>query len=450
MFSTIIQFFTKTFNNRECALITLALAALLFSAFSKGARSAIKGLLVIFFSKQILRIYALMVTYIAAWIYLFYRLELWELPLLKDTIKWFLFAATVTFFKVQKFQKDNGEYKKTFKEIIAGSTFLEFFTDKFSFSYLTELVLIPVATLLALMKVFTEKDQKYSAVNKFFRRLLMLIGFYFLGHIIYDAIAQWHTWTTLDSLKEFLLAPVLSILLLPFIFALSVHMTYQTQFIVLERKIKPPRLLKVAKRKAFWAFGVNYKSLMRWQNRLPFDELTTKVAIVNSITALKNTQQIEKHPPHVPYEKGWSPYLAQKFMEPKFIMGYYDPRCANNWMSDSNLVYTGDTLQSNYFRYEVLGRQDAATTLELHLTIMTPDEAIDIESLQLAYYWKLCKEALGCQELPSKLEQAVLNGKNCKLKINATNVELEKERWKNATNAWSVTLSLQRGEVLDF
>jgi hypothetical protein len=377
-------------------------------------------------------------------------LELWDVRLLKDTIKWFLFAATVSFFKVQKFQQDTNEYKKTFKEIILGSTFLEFFTDKFSFSYLTELILIPVATLLAIMKVFSEKDQKLNGVSKLVRGLLMLIGFYFLGHIIYNSIIQWHDWVNVDSLREFLLAPILSIFLLPFIFALSVYMTYQTQFVALEMKIDNPSLLRTAKSQAFWAFGFDYKSFIRWQNRLPFDEVTTKSAIENSIFALKHTQQVENHPPIVPFEKGWSPYLAQKFMEPKFKMRYYDPRYGDNWMSESNLVYTGDELLSNYFRYEVLGREDAATTLELHLTVMTPNKAVDIESLQLAYYWKLCKEALGCQELPPTLEQAVVNGKNCKLKIKETYVNLEKERWKNAMNSWSVTLCLQRGEMLDF
>jgi len=107
-------------------------------------------------------------------------------------------------------------------------------------------------------------------------------------------------------------------------------------------------------------------------------------------------------------------------------------------------------MHSNYFRYEVLGRQDAATTLELHLTIMTPNEAKDILSIQLDRYLKLCKEAIRSQELPLKLKQAVLNGKNCKLKLNDTNIKFENEQWENTTGSWSVTLSVQRGEVLDF
>jgi hypothetical protein len=448
---SLIQILTRIFNPRECALLTLAITALIIALCFKGIRKSIKELAVIFFSKQLFRIYALMMVYVAAWVYIFYLLEIWEMPLLKDTIKWFLFAASVMFFKVQKFQEGKKEYSKTFREIFAGSTLMEFFTDKFSFSFLTELILIPLATLIALMRLLTQKEQKYAQTDKFLRGVLMIIGFYFLGHIIYTAVIQLHTWVNMDSLKEFLLAPVLSILLLPFIFLLTVHMTYDTQFMVLARKLPNPQLLHYAKQRALLSFGLDQGSLSRWQGRLQFDQINSKEQINASIASLKTTQLIEKHPPIVPYENGWSPYAAKDFLNPVFVTKSYDSRFEDKWITDSNLIYVeNNKFSSNYFRYEVLGYAEAATCLELHLTVMAPLEDIDLISPLLAYAKMLYKRAIG-MELPAKLKNAIISGRNCKINVQGTKVRLTKEIWPNTLNdCYDITLALYRGKPVDF
>ena len=447
---SIVQTFTSIFNPRECAILTLAAVGVVFALFFRAVRKGLKDLAKIFFGLQLFRIYTLMIIYAVGCVFILYQLDLWELPLLKDTIKWFLFAASVMFFKIQKFQQGKAEYAKTFREIFAGSTLLEFFTDKFSFGYLTELILIPAATLLALMKVFTEKEERYSQVNTLLRRLLMLLGFFFLGHILYSAMTEWQHWANMDSLKEFLLAPVLSILLLPFIFFLAVHMTYQTQFLLLANKFPDRALLRYARRRAMLAFGLDQQSLTRWQGRLTFEQVTTKAQLVKSIKDLKNTQRLEKHPPPVPYEKGWSPQLAADFLKPVFNTKYYDPRFEDNWMTDSNLVYVGREYHSNYFRYEILGKADAVTALELHLNVMAPLEETDLTSPLLAYASRLYQNAMGA-ELPAKLENAIINSKNCRLTVNGTKIRFTKEIWKNTLNdSYSLTLAFYRGKRADF
>jgi hypothetical protein len=135
-----------------------------------------------------MRLYLLMLIYVAAWVILFFRLDLWELGLLKETIKWLLIAGTVTFFHLDKFREDRNEYLKVFKEVFTGSVLLEFFTDKFIFSYWLELLIIPSVLFIALLRLLTEKDKKLKSVDKLLQRLLMLAGALFLLHLIFHGV----------------------------------------------------------------------------------------------------------------------------------------------------------------------------------------------------------------------------------------------------------------------
>lgn len=429
------------FNPRECALLTLGIAGLVAVLFVKDMRRSMWKIVVIFFSQKYFRIYAMLILYVAGLVYGLFLLGLWDVSLLKDTVKWFLFAATVTFTKIRKFQEGNDAYRKTFRDIFTGSTLLEFFTDKFSFGYVAELVLIPLATILAVVK-----DKSIML-----RRCLMLLGFCFLAHLVYSAVTHPAEWFNLQGLKEFALAPALSVLLLPFIFSLALYLTYTTQFAILARKLPDAGLINYAKRKALFAFGTDQQSLMRWQTRMQFQQIDSGEKLIATIADLKMTLVKEKKRPLVSYGDGWSPYLAKDFLNPVFKTKYYEPVYQDNWVCDSNLVYpNGKKYSNNYFHYEVLGYEDTATALELQLNVMAPLDTTDLVSPTLAYAFLLYKNAMG-DELPEKLQNAIINGKSCKLNIGLTKIRLTKEVWpKTVNDCYGITLAFYRGKAVKF
>jgi hypothetical protein len=440
---------TSIFNSRELAILTLVLAGVIVVLFFKQPRSILKDFLKLAFSLLKMRLYLVMLLYMAAWVFLFYQLDLWEPALLKDTIKWLLFAATVTFFHIKKFQEDKKEYIKVFKEVFTGSVLLEFFTDKFTLSYWAELLLLPGITFIVLLRTLTEKEKKFQSVDKVFQRLLMVVGLLFLGHLVLQGIEDFHSWFNKESLKEFLLPVVLSVLLMPYIFALSVYMTYETQFISLSYKLRAPALLPYAKRKAFCSFFWNFRGMERWVGRIKFEDIKSKAELDDSIRAYRKTLENEKLPLVVDPAEGWSPSEAVHFLEPDFKTSFYDPRFEDKWMANSNHSYIGDSSHSNYFRYELIGLELAAHSLELHLTIMTPAESGAALALLGSYAVGLFIKSID-SAMPEKYLNKTFEGKPFKINHGATRIRLERNDWMNTMNSYDLIFTIRRGETKDY
>jgi hypothetical protein len=435
------------FNSRELAILTLVFAGILVAVFFKQPRSLVWDFLKIVFSLLKMRLYVLMLVYVAAWVFLFYKLELWELGLLKDTIKWLIFAGTVTFVHFQKFQEDSKEYMKVFKEVFTFSILLEFFTDKFTFGYWAELVIIPVFLFVGLVRLFTEKDKKYRSADKVFQRFLFLGGALFLIHLVLHGIKEFKSWFTIESLKEFLLPIVLSVILMPYIFALSVYAVYQWQFKVLERKLGEPGLLGYAKWKAFGNFFWHYKDMRRWVLRLKFEKIQTMAELDKSIKALRQTQRNEKEGVLVDHKDCWSPYEAIRFLEPDFKTGVYDPRFDDKWMADSNFVYVGNDRNSNHFWFKIIGLELEAHHLELELNLQTPAEKGRAYELLGSYGVELFVKATG-SALPDKYLDKLFEGKPFSFNHGGTRVRLQRNDWPNHLNhGYDLVLTLRRGDT---
>jgi hypothetical protein len=445
-----MQTLTSIFNPRELAILTLVLAGVIVVLFFKQPRSILKDFLKLAFSLLKMRLYLVMLLYMAMCVYIFYRLDLWEPALLKDTIKWLLFAATVTFFHIKKFQEDKLEYIKVFKEVFTGSVLLEFFTDKFTLSYWAELLLLPSITFIVLMRTLTEKEKKFQSVDKVFQRLLMVVGLLFLGHLVLHGIEDFHSWFNEESLKEFLLPVMLSVLLMPYIFALSVYMTYETQFISLSYKLRAPALLPYAKRKAFRSFFWDFRGMERWVRRIKFEDIKSKMELDDSIRTYRQTLENEKLSLFVGPAEGWSPYEAQYFLEPDFRTGFYDPRFEDKWMADSNHVYIGDSFHSNYFRYEVIGLELVAHSLELHLNIMTPAENGAALAMLGSYALELFIKSTG-SAMQEKYLNKTFEGKPFRFNHGATRIRLERNEWGNTLNkSYDLIFTIQRGDTKDY
>ncbi len=435
------------FNSRELAILTFVLVGMIVFLFFKQSRSILKDFLKLAFSLLKMRLYVVMLLYMATWVFLFYRLDLWGPDLLKDTIKWLLYAATVTFFHIERFREDKREYLKVFKEIFTGSVLLEFFTDKFTLSYWVELLLLPCITCVVLLRTLTKKEKKFQSVDKILQHLLMVVGLLFLGHLVLHGIEDFHSWFNKEGLKEFLLPIILSALLMPYIFVLSIYMTYETQFISLSYKLHAPALLPYAKRKAVKNFFWNFKGMERWVRRIKFEDIRSKAELDDSIRSYRRTLENEKLPPYVDPADGWSPYEALHFLGRDFKTDFYDPRFEDKWMADSNHVYIGDSVHSNYFRYEVLGLELVARSLELHLNIMTPSESTTAYTLLGSYALDLFIKSTN-SAMPEKYLNKVFDGNPFRFNHDGTQIRLERNDWNNALNkSYDLIFTIRRGNT---
>lgn len=214
------------FSDREIATAIWLGVLLAFALSKKAIREALPDLVKTFFHWKILTSVAVMILYTAGMVCLLHAANFWTVSLLKDTITWLLsgMGLAVSFVTSHKDEK-------VFSRIAAGTVkivvFLEFLVNTYTFSLPVELLLVPFAALIAMMDVVAKADAKYSSVARFTTGLQVVIGLAILAVAVVKAAADFGSLLSIDSIRQVLLAPVLSVLFAPLIYLLLLYARYE-------------------------------------------------------------------------------------------------------------------------------------------------------------------------------------------------------------------------------
>jgi len=218
------------FSNREISIFIWSLVIVLFLLFSKKLRTSLFRTLTIFFGKTILKLIAMALCYYVAQIYLLHYIGIWDFSLIKDTIVWFIVVGLVLLFSTTK-ARDTGFFRQILIDSVKWSLFLEFIINFHSFSLLVEIFIIPIITLLFLTQAFAETKQEYEPTNKLLTYILAIIGLSLIAYSVYKTILIYAEFLTWDNLLSFILAPILTILFIPFLYFFTLYMNYSDFFI---------------------------------------------------------------------------------------------------------------------------------------------------------------------------------------------------------------------------
>lgn len=231
------------FNDREIATAIWLSVFLAFALSKKPIREALLNAVKAFFHWKILTSVVFMILYAVGIVWLLYVANLWTAALLKDTIVWF-FSGMVLAFSFLTSHDD----EKVFSRIVSGSVkivvILEFLVSTYTFSLPVELLLIPFATVIAMMDVVAKADPKYSSVARLTTGLQVLIGVAVLAVAVVKAVADFSSLQTIDTIRQVLLAPVLSVLFVPLIYLLLLYAKYESLFIRLGMGSEMDRAVK--------------------------------------------------------------------------------------------------------------------------------------------------------------------------------------------------------------
>jgi hypothetical protein len=238
------------FNTREIASAIWIFAFSIF-IFTKGnIRSSLSSVLKALFKIKIIVPFILLFVYIAIIVNILYHFKMWNISLLKDTIIWTLFSATSLSFNSITTKDDEDLFKKLVISSIKIILIFEFILNTYTFSLIIELLLVPIVTIITLLEVMAESREKYKPSHKFLTGIQIILGMLIIISAIKNAISDYEVLGNLETLRSFLLAPVLSIFLFPFIYCLALYSAYEQLFIRLKLGSKKNRkLINYAKRK---------------------------------------------------------------------------------------------------------------------------------------------------------------------------------------------------------
>ena len=250
-----------TFTNREISIFIWMFILLVILLAKKKFRGLILKIFQIFFSKYILLLFFALIIYVFALIYFFYQIDYWDILFLKETILWFFgvaFSMTINSTKMT----EPGYFKTIFKHLIGWTIFIEFLVNFYSFNLMLEIIIVPVVTAATILKFYTElPSYKDDEVNKFTSNILSIVGFSLFGIIIYKTITQYNNLFTIENLKEFLFSPVMTVLILPFIYFTALYFKYDEMFRMINFAFKDHQRIKILKRKILRNVNFNLKRL---------------------------------------------------------------------------------------------------------------------------------------------------------------------------------------------
>ena len=420
-------------NNREWALVIWFFIFVLFALFSpkmKNVRESFKQVLNAFFVKAIITTVVAMIIYVTLIVFGLFKIGLWDLNQFKDTIIWAIFVGSLSLFKINSIEKDPHFFRNLVLDNLKLTAIVKFVLDFYTFGLFVELMLVPFSVVLGGMLALAQYDEKYHQVRKFINGIMVVLGVILIYHSIYMLVSNFGEFAKKQTIYDFYVPPLLTFLYLPFLFIMKVLITYEQVFLRLQYLIKNLKLRRFAKIYSTLNFHFRVKLLERWATILPFQEISSKEDIIKSVEQIFKMVSVEKDPPKVLLQKGWSPYMAKKFLLNEGLeTGYYHPIGQQEWCASSPLVKVGNDVITNTISYNVNGNETIANSLEIMLNIFSCKSAITAHSKLLSSVRTLLKAALDL-DVSNELEAAIMKGKNQVFKFGSFIATIEKHDWQ--------------------
>lgn len=363
----------ENLTNRETASIVWSVLLLAWCLSRHDVRLAMMNLLKAALNKFI--VYA--VSYAAICVLLIvlflWSAGLWRIDQSKDTFLWFVSVALVALFRLGSSQEPLAVFRNWIMDNLKIAVVIEFITTKFSFSLIGEFFLIPTLTLLGVLSVVAAIKKEHATIHTLINGVLAAFALFIVGYAIYQISLNFEDFATVETAIEFITPPLMSVLLLPFLWGFFTYITYERILIRLKIAMgENDSLYSYAKCQAIYKFGLDLEFLERWSRRIVSQNPRTVDEIDQLTLEVRRTKKREACPPLIAEEDGWYPYIAQNFLsEYGLPTNDYRP-WGDEWHAEANGLDIEDELSLNRLGYRVIGDELAVKTIELKLTVIYP------------------------------------------------------------------------------
>ena len=217
------------------------------------------------------------------------EIAIWDKSLLKDTIYWTFGVGFIQFINVNDATSKEHYFKKILIDNFKLIVILQFLTNLYFFNIVLEIIIIPVLLIFTMMSAYSENKEEYKQVKKISDTLLAIYGFAVLIFSIYHAIKDFESINNMDSIKSFLLSPVLTILYIPFLFFMALIMAYESfikskKWILKDNK----KVYRFLKRNVYFRCGFSLKRLRKLTKKLHVYSSITKAEVKKDLKIILN------------------------------------------------------------------------------------------------------------------------------------------------------------------
>ena len=200
-----MEFIQSVFNNREIAIAFWVIIVVTILIFTKAGKDFLKSVTPILFCKKFVIFYFVFISFLCLVIYGLYKIEIWSLKLVKDTIFWVMFVELPLFAKTIEEAKDARFFRKLIKDNIAISVAVEFLIGFWTFDLWVEILLIPFLVFISALYAVAEREKKNKPAKSFLQGILTLLGVISFIYAIYNLVHFPQDFFSVDTLKVFVL-----------------------------------------------------------------------------------------------------------------------------------------------------------------------------------------------------------------------------------------------------
>lgn len=260
----------KELSNREWAVLLWTIVFILWMACIKNTRNSLaslcKTLIKTFTSKQVGPLFLVYIVFVFIAIIAYRYLKLWDTGLIKDTIIWFFGTAFILFINASDASKDDAFFQKILKKNLKFTILFVFIVNYFVFSFITELALVFSITLLVALSALADRKDEFKQIRYPLKFGIGLIALIMIVHSLAGLIDNYRQFGTTENLKDFILGPLLTFTIMPFIYLLSVYAVYDQIFLQTRLRMGDNKTLaRYTKRKIFNACGLSLKKVRLFQ-----------------------------------------------------------------------------------------------------------------------------------------------------------------------------------------
>ena len=255
-------------NNRELATTVWAVAFTVWALRRKSVRQSVWRVITSALNRKIVVPFVAALGYAGALVLGLYRIGLWTPGLIKDTIFWFLFTGIATAFGLINSWKGEPVVRHLASDAFKIAIIVEFLTGAYTLSLPVELALMPLLALLGVMLAVAESKPEFVSVKNILQWIVIVLSVLIVGAAVREAIADWQNLRSFDSLRSFVIAPLLSLLFAPFVYGLLLYSTYENLFARLSLAARDDKDLQhYARRRLLRAFWLRLSTLRQFSDQ---------------------------------------------------------------------------------------------------------------------------------------------------------------------------------------
>lgn len=292
--------------------------------------------------------------------------------------------------------EDDQYFRNLFRGSLKLSGIFEFIVVAYTFSLVTELVLVPILFFLAATLAFASTKPEYAKVKVLLELILGTFAAVLVWNSVSSIWSQPDQFFTTDTGRNFVLPILLTVGSIPVFYLLFCYSHIEQARIQIDQKtFQSDDLKRYARRRFFLIFPLRPWLLRRATRQFHTLPARTNADVDQIISDIINYERDEESPPTVDPTTGWNPFEARDFLREEGLRtNDYHKGSAEYWAS-SEYVDLDSHILPNKAVFYIEGQEGVVTTLRLTGEFMDDfDSGEAIQKLR-AIGALLCEKALG-------------------------------------------------------